>query len=1238
MSKEEKINIQTSDNTDVTLSEIKAAKKAARRRKRFEKKELKRLKKEYDRRAAILPAAKRPIICPPDCSDAAKKHVVIGIALRILIIFVAVVGISLFVSEAFGFDMTADYLAEKKIQNYGGVTADAGFGFIALWALVFVGAFALMSLWKYGALVGIPVIVAALLIPTLPNPVQYLYEAALTAYNGALGHMKYMGFYAIDLKQVAVSQTMGTSEELVRTAVMFFVFITAAIFVPSLIKRTRILLPGIFSGAIMVFIFVYNLSRSNWALAFIIASFCALIVMYVYDRIFIASPKPNETDETGNIFGETEAPELPESLLKKKTTKEEKKAARKAAKEEKKARKKGKRITVDQEISEYFADSEPRREKKTKVHLTPAEKRAAAKARKEAKAAKRAERLEERRAVEKVHGYHANILLRRASIGGFAGAGILVLSLVMLSIPAMSTHGSFETIPAIDEKLEYYRDYVTAVLMGDDPSLDILAFEGNANNFSPRDTTATPRYYTHEPLMTVESNYTSNIYLRGWIATDFIDGVWYTAEPNSELLEKYRSLYATNDDSSESIYYNFFKIMTDDGLMAEDKDLTSSIKRLEKYGYAIAQVNMRRTEDFDDTILYMPSFHIRAYSPNGVSSTGNAVNFLRQYGSSEASEISYANYFDGIYTSYRASRNGYEGYAAVSMITTMKQENFHYNLANLITEYNKTRLAIANGRQVIEKNSEDERLGRFSVTLYDGTVLEYTVESVAEDGTKTITVKQEKGTAIYTLTADGNVTRDMIDVPLEYDEYGEVIQYYAPKLDRTVIYFEQLDATGQWQFNRQADLLDKYTPFVYETYTTKANSEIISDLYNEIVENAVIEQDYADPVPADFSLAANKSEYKYNKNKETYMFVSAVTDRDVYVQRHELVMEIIDYLCDEERFTYTLYPTVLGEENTLNGVETFLTKTHEGYCVQYASAAVLLLREAGIPARYVEGYIATGFYNHRGDDAVSRYTTTVRDSNAHAWIEVWYDGIGWVQYETTPKYYSNMYESGRTSIGTTPPSSDTDIPEEEDPEEDVFEGLTEYEIEQMLEEQRREALRALIKKIVITVSITLAVIAVITAFFAIILKRAKKSAKEREELLRSLYEADEALGNIPDRENVRRISDMIMNMLRECGFTPAVGEFSEDFARRIANECARELAVASEEEGLNDYEAHSHPITESESIRIFEALAAEEFGSGAPASTLPLMAKLYYRLRSTVYRRKVTPMRRMVLYLFKRES
>ena len=202
----------TSAKTDVSPSELKKLKKAEKKRKKFEKKELKRLKKEHAARAAIVPPSKRPIICPPDRSDAAKHKILIGIALRILAILVAVIGLSLFVSEAFGFDMTPEYIAQKGIKNYGGITANAGFGFIALWAFVFVALFALPAFWKYGAFITVPAVAAAVIVPALSNPINYYYEAALTVYNGALGHMKYMGFYAIDLKQVEVAHTADTPE------------------------------------------------------------------------------------------------------------------------------------------------------------------------------------------------------------------------------------------------------------------------------------------------------------------------------------------------------------------------------------------------------------------------------------------------------------------------------------------------------------------------------------------------------------------------------------------------------------------------------------------------------------------------------------------------------------------------------------------------------------------------------------------------------------------------------------------------------------------------------------------------------------------------------------------------------------------------------------------------------------------------------------------------------------------
>ena len=73
----------------------------------------------------------------------------------------------------------------------------------------------------------------------------------------------------------------------------------------------------------------------------------------------------------------------------------------------------------------------------------------------------------------------------------------------------------------------------------------------------------------------------------------------------------------------------------------------------------------------------------------------------------------------------------------------------------------------------------------------------------------------------------------------------------------------------------------------------------------------------------------------------------------------------------------------------------FLTESHRGYCMHFASAAVLLLRSMGVPARYVSGFVA---------DVPASGRVNVPDSAAHAWVEVYIDGYGWEPVEVTPVY------------------------------------------------------------------------------------------------------------------------------------------------------------------------------------------------------------------------------------------
>ncbi len=76
-------------------------------------------------------------------------------------------------------------------------------------------------------------------------------------------------------------------------------------------------------------------------------------------------------------------------------------------------------------------------------------------------------------------------------------------------------------------------------------------------------------------------------------------------------------------------------------------------------------------------------------------------------------------------------------------------------------------------------------------------------------------------------------------------------------------------------------------------------------------------------------------------------------------------------------------------------VDYLLFSTRRGYCDYYATAMVVMLRAVGVPARYATGY-ATGHYDY----ARRAYVVTERD--AHAWVEVYFPGCGWVEFEPTP--------------------------------------------------------------------------------------------------------------------------------------------------------------------------------------------------------------------------------------------
>jgi protein-glutamine gamma-glutamyltransferase len=101
------------------------------------------------------------------------------------------------------------------------------------------------------------------------------------------------------------------------------------------------------------------------------------------------------------------------------------------------------------------------------------------------------------------------------------------------------------------------------------------------------------------------------------------------------------------------------------------------------------------------------------------------------------------------------------------------------------------------------------------------------------------------------------------------------------------------------------------------------------------------------------------------------------------------VQAALDYL-RRGGFAYSVTPERLGADP----VDDFLFNTREGFCGHYASAFVVLMRAAGVPARVVTGYLG-GEWNPIGGYLL------VRQSDAHAWAEVWLTGHGWTRVDPT---------------------------------------------------------------------------------------------------------------------------------------------------------------------------------------------------------------------------------------------
>lgn len=984
----------------------------------------------------------------------------------------------------------------------------------------------------------------------------------------------------------------------VKTTVMYIVIalglIVSVIYAFSFGKKTSLYAPVIFNVIIVAPAFVCNILNTNWGTAFLAVSYCTMAMLFVNDKLFsdMTNSKRYDTETVLNpafVIGVDE----PEFVDKKEKKKQQK------------LKKNQKFVALDDELDDLIgAPSAKKKGKLTKQ-----------------------EQQELRREKLKKH----LVKYAKSALAGFSALAIFVVGYLSIIIPSLLVETNFKKISLIDGSINEIREYITALLLGDDLTLDLKSYENYMKNFEPHSTDLTPREFDEVRRFHVEVQRMMPVYLRGWIANEFKDGAWYL-NPDAESFEEYRKKFGVREDTHEKLLDLFYKHMNPTNSV--DNYLTQYSTQI-KFGYVTMQVNISRYFG-GTTSLYVPSFIQSKYG-------------LRSYRSVlENPDMTYSNFFDGIYSS-RDSKYGAK-YGFVANVPSMRDEDYASNISKLIAEFNAEtnylNFEFTKKQHDVytfdDEGSENYGLPINCMAVSGITPLGYSYEvSSPMIGRKMIKVKGPYGDYIYHYdAARGSLLSSEVQNPVINPETGLQYLHVPPTLELALRYYHVYSEVEQKEVRTLMSQLKKYEEYVYSTYLQTAGSEIITEFA----------ANFAD----DIKSAADRG---------------ASSSSDKYLDRHNLILAIITYL--KENYSYTLTPSSLGNDSK-TGVENFLTEVKEGYCVQFASTLALALREMGIPARYVEGYVAKNFtknpfYGSNVDldaetlDITLRYYADVLDSDEHAWVEVWFDGIGWVQYEATPPMMSSYYpgiNQDDPDDPYNPPDTNTDTNEETtEPlgpggSESLPDETTDTPADTTTEVTTDKAEPPIVAIVETTGKVFLIIlpIAVLALLAYVEFIRIRKGDKNRSSLVNDARSATDA----SDTKTLSTLlSNKIFELLEIFGMSPYDDELPNEFKLRTARELIRlhEL-MKPKVEVVEDYDASNEPedgtdeadentpsdeeVMSSDEYSVvskgIESLEAEEFGHGMNKVELSCAADLYDELIKV--RRKKVGFFKTILYRY----
>jgi|GEM_PF-756397 len=231
-------------------------------------------------------------------------------------------------------------------------------------------------------------------------------------------------------------------------------------------------------------------------------------------------------------------------------------------------------------------------------------------------------------------------------------------------------------------------------------------------------------------------------------------------------------------------------------------------------------------------------------------------------------------------------------------------------------------------------------------------------------------------------------TGEVENVVVNYTNIQTSVLFAAPYIDNfdahnpdIVIAYDENRGTYRIE-NYVSNIIEKDIIFSFDSLNVKSNTTLFKESLRKV------------------NLQNTLPQYEVYDNEHIHELALNIT-KGIGTD-YDKIEAIITYL--KNNYTYNHTPSV-SENDEADKIEYFLFESKEGFCQHYSSAAALLLRSINIPARYVTGFKIDTVIDFSSGPAYYKSLASgykpVYDSDAHAWVEVYFKDYGWIMFEST---------------------------------------------------------------------------------------------------------------------------------------------------------------------------------------------------------------------------------------------